>query len=312
MKRKLIFGFLGASILMGSQFTTANVFANENIAVVAEESIGLENNVIKMRGRDLQSHVYKGFDIKFNTKEQKIEIANMLGSAYQIHDYFNEKYMGIKLIGQDGIEKASVELQGTDKINKALKINGVKFEYGDTLEIYHREAHKSDNTKAPFIVEGKVEGQQNNLRTHKYKLTANGLREVFNYPNVIKVLGLPVQGHKNPHGFHIEFDTENQKLKITNVYGIQYGMNSNFGSNDYIKIELIGENGQVKETLDLKGNIETRKALDLNGVDFKYRDTIKIHHEEGVDRYEVTNLEGQTGRTDYEYKITAKGLVSMN
>lgn len=319
MKRKLIFGFLGASILMGSQFTTANVFANENVAVVAEESIGLENNVIKMRGKDLQAHAYKGFDIMFNTKEQKIEITNMLGNSYQIHNHFNEKYMGIKLIGQDGTEKASVELQGTDKTRKAAEseINGAKFEYGDILEVYHREAHKSDNTKAPFIVEGNVEGQQNNLNTHKYKLTENGLREIFDYKNVIQMRGLGAQGHPYK-GFDIMFNTEEGIIELGNVYGAVWPIHPYFNDSLYMKIELVGQDDQVKGMFQLKGsdllsniNLDTNT---LDGAEFEYGDTLKIYHAEGTSsRYKVTgDVKGdvQTSK-EHTYKITNTGLEEI-
>ena len=59
----------------------------------------------------------------------------------QIHKYFNkELYMGITLYDGAGKEKKHVTAEGQETSkNFAKQVNGMQFEYGDVVKVFHAE-----------------------------------------------------------------------------------------------------------------------------------------------------------------------------
>ncbi|MGF9768782.1 putative mucin/carbohydrate-binding domain-containing protein [Bacillus albus] len=71
-------------------------------------------------------------------EEKKLHATDM---DKQIHKYFNkEQYMGITLYDQNGLEKKRVTAEGQDTSkNFAEQVNGLQFEYGDVVKVFHAE-----------------------------------------------------------------------------------------------------------------------------------------------------------------------------
>ncbi|WP_395760980.1 putative mucin/carbohydrate-binding domain-containing protein [Bacillus sp. 3G2] len=70
--------------------------------------------------------------------EKKLHATDM---NKQIHKYFDkEQYMGITLYDQNGTEKKRVTAEGQETSkNFAEQVNGVQFEYGDVVKVFHAE-----------------------------------------------------------------------------------------------------------------------------------------------------------------------------
>ena len=61
-----------------------------------------------------------------------------------IHDYFkDEKYFEFTLYGKDGREKKNVAVKGLENTKAfAKEVNGLSFEYGDVVKVYHAESSR--------------------------------------------------------------------------------------------------------------------------------------------------------------------------
>ncbi|HDX9641512.1 TPA: putative mucin/carbohydrate-binding domain-containing protein [Bacillus mobilis] len=70
--------------------------------------------------------------------EKKLHATDM---NKQIHKYFDkEQYMGITLYAQNGTEKKRVTAEGQETSKDfAEQVNGVQFEYGDVVKVFHAE-----------------------------------------------------------------------------------------------------------------------------------------------------------------------------
>ncbi|WP_368906620.1 M60 family metallopeptidase, partial [Bacillus wiedmannii] len=90
------------------------------------------------------SIAYVGYDndiasvITLKHEEKKFHVTDMNS---QIHKYFNkELYMGITLYDGEGKEKKHVTAEGQETSeNFAKQVNGMQFEYGDVVKVFHAE-----------------------------------------------------------------------------------------------------------------------------------------------------------------------------
>ncbi|HFJ9247327.1 TPA: putative mucin/carbohydrate-binding domain-containing protein [Bacillus cereus] len=90
------------------------------------------------------SIAYVGYDnniasvITLKHEEKKFHVTDMNS---QIHKYFNkELYMGITLYDGEGKEKKHVTAEGQETSkNFAEQMNGIQFEYGDVVKVFHAE-----------------------------------------------------------------------------------------------------------------------------------------------------------------------------
>ncbi|HFK1788976.1 TPA: putative mucin/carbohydrate-binding domain-containing protein [Bacillus pacificus] len=93
------------------------------------------------------SIAYVGFDNKIASvvtlkHEKKQFHATDMDS--EIHEYFNkELYMGITLYDREGKEKKHVTAEGQETPkNFAEQVNGMQFEYGDVVKVFHAEPNR--------------------------------------------------------------------------------------------------------------------------------------------------------------------------
>ncbi|MFV5172147.1 putative mucin/carbohydrate-binding domain-containing protein [Bacillus cereus] len=126
------------------------------------------------------SIVYQGLSnvvcsiVTLNHDDKKLHVTS---TNEQIHSYFNnELYMGITLYDQNGTEKKHVTAEGQETSkNFAEQVNGMMFEYGDVVKVYHAESDRLSWYKNSEFV-GK--GDKKKFKEISFKITPNGLEQV--------------------------------------------------------------------------------------------------------------------------------------
>ena len=95
----------------------------------------------------------------------------------EIHYRFvNEQYIGLTIYDQNGNEKKHVTAEGQETSqNFAEQVNGMAFEYGDVLKVYHAESDRLSWYKKSELV-GK--GDKKKFKEISFKITPNGLEQV--------------------------------------------------------------------------------------------------------------------------------------
>ena len=76
-----------------------------------------------------------------------------------IHDYFgDEKYFEFTLYNKEGKEKKNIEVKGLENTEAfAKEANGLAFEYGDVVKVYHAESSRLHwYQKGLYVGEGKI------------------------------------------------------------------------------------------------------------------------------------------------------------
>lgn len=139
------------------------------------------------------------------------------------------------------------------------------------------------------------------------------------YNNKINFRGIEVQGHIY-HGGQIQFDVSdptNKKINVTDVRGSQYPTHPYFGNDTYMSVTLSDAYGNVKKSVDVKGNDRIDKMCELTGTTFEYGDYLKITHREAPSRLKIDGKVINDFSYDhiptwvlnqYHYRITEKGL----
>lgn len=139
------------------------------------------------------------------------------------------------------------------------------------------------------------------------------------YKNKIDFRGIDVQGHIY-HGGQIQFDVsdpDNKKINVTDVRGYQYATHPYFGNDTYMSVTLSDAYGNVKKSVDVKGNDRIDKMCELTGTTFEYGDYLKITHKEAPSRLKIDGSVINDFSYDhiptwvldqYHYRITEEGL----
>ncbi|MFB5583130.1 putative mucin/carbohydrate-binding domain-containing protein [Bacillus albus] len=126
------------------------------------------------------SIVYQGLSnvvrsiVTLNHDDKKLHVTY---TNEQIHSYFNnELYMGITLYDQNNNEKKHVTAEGQETSkNFAEQVNGMMFEYGDVVKVYHAESDRLSWYKNREFV-GK--GDKKKFKEISFKITPNGLEQI--------------------------------------------------------------------------------------------------------------------------------------
>ncbi len=95
----------------------------------------------------------------------------------EIHYRFvNEQYIGLTIYDGKGNEKKRVKAEGQETSkNFAEQLNGMAFEYGDVVKVYHAESDRLSWYKKSELV-GK--GNKKKFKEISFKITPNGLEQV--------------------------------------------------------------------------------------------------------------------------------------
>ncbi|MFR2067016.1 hypothetical protein [Clostridium sp.] len=189
---------------------TGNVSNSTNI-----NSQTLDANVITVEGTPYFNGQHERFQIRFDTAARQIQIAEQDGR--KLSNTGNNEYFRFVLYDKDMNEKASVSLLGNDKSDsdKLDKIANQLYEEGDFIGIWHAEtkegtseegAPENDATSSSFIPKLKIAGtvgvlnkdssgnlsdsnktknysngmDKKDISERRFKITANGLKEVTN------------------------------------------------------------------------------------------------------------------------------------
>lgn len=150
-----------------------------------------------------------------------------------------------------------------------------------------------------------VYAQSNNSTNTSIEREASTLDQ-----NVITLSGLGY-GQPGYQSFKLKFDTKNQKIKATDLKFPGNAMHSYF-KDDYIGLELIGEDGEVKDHFTMTGNDKVDVVEEINQEDrfkFEYGDRLVIRHAEADWRVKIDgNVIGKTGNNNYNEKVSKQVL----
>ncbi|MCU7666329.1 putative mucin/carbohydrate-binding domain-containing protein [Bacillus thuringiensis] len=128
------------------------------------------------------SLVFKG--LKYNTDIKSIVTLqhnekkfSATADLNQVHHYFKEEtYFEFTLLNQNGIEKKKATVKGIEKAKEfANAINGLEFEYGDVVKVYHAESDRFNwYQNNDFIGQGKAKVEKELL----FKVTEKGFERM--------------------------------------------------------------------------------------------------------------------------------------
>ncbi|PKJ53559.1 M60 family metallopeptidase [Bacillus sp. SN10] len=121
--------------------------------------------------------------------EKKFHVTHMNS---QIHEYFNkELYMGITLYDEEGKEKKHVTAEGQETSkNFAEQVNGMQFEYGDVVKVFHAEPDRLKWYQNNIFI---GQGEQKGTKELFFKVTEKGfekmdmLQEVTTVPQKVVI-----------------------------------------------------------------------------------------------------------------------------
>lgn len=279
-------------------------------------------NEITVEGLGCQGGTH-AFNISFDNLHKTLQVKTIAGKNCPINPYKTGKdYVTVQVVNENGKEVKSVTLKGNDLVSKAEELNGCKFKTGYGLRLTHAEAGshvkitgKIDRCKTNFK-DGIAKDTLENItfRAGKYRLFC---KESEKYPYGITLKGVGCQ--EGVHQFKIGFNKRDKKIKITDVIGLgssgHHEFHTYFNDNAYIKLTLIGEDGEEKKSVTMTGDDNVSTIVDaFNNLDFEYGDNLKIYHAEGEQRFEVSHGDGSKetkSKGEHLYKITDDDLICI-
>ena len=273
---------------IGSVITYAQTNNIKNTLVEREAST-LAQNEITLVGCGCQAHGDHRFTIGFDTTDtnhMKIKIKDIVGGDHTFHPYFSGEYIKLRLIGENGKEKKSVTMNGTQNVLGTIKkeFDNLEFEYGDYLEIHHAEANGRVKIKGTVKSETHKDFSQgvskDELDYGRFKLTKSGLEYVSNKTrNEIIIDGCGC--NLGTHSFKISFDKANEKLIVKSIAGKTHEIEPYYKDKPYVTVQVVDPNGNEVKKVTLKGNDPVLKAEELNGCEFKNDYGLRITHAKG-------------------------------
>ncbi|OXB99055.1 MULTISPECIES: putative mucin/carbohydrate-binding domain-containing protein [Bacillus] len=141
---------------------------------------------------------YDGDDMKsIITLHQDTKKMSATDTDNLIHDYFgDEKYFEFTLYNKEGKEKKNIEVKGLENTEAfAKEVNGLAFEYGDVVKVYHAESSRLHWYQKGLYV---GEGKNKEIKELFFEITENGferleaLQEVTAVPQKL-VIGTDVE-----------------------------------------------------------------------------------------------------------------------
>ncbi|MEC1966892.1 putative mucin/carbohydrate-binding domain-containing protein [Bacillus cereus] len=211
-------------------------------------------------GDDMKSIVTLHHDAK---KMSATDTSNL------IHDYFeDEKYFEFTLYNKEGKEKKNVEVKGLESTEAfAKEVNGLAFEYGDVVKVYHAESSRLHwYQKGVYVGEGK----NKEIKELVFKITENGFERSEAEQTV----------QANPQ--KVVIGTNADKLDAKNFVQVKDG--EVIGFVEKPNTTKIGEQKVKVETKDRFGN---KKVTEVS-VEVTYGDSIVYQGVSNVTRSIVT------------------------
>ncbi|WP_141555609.1 putative mucin/carbohydrate-binding domain-containing protein [Bacillus wiedmannii] len=209
---------------------TKDRFGNKQVTEVPVEVVYGDNIVYAGYGDDIASIV------TLKHEEKKFHVTDM---DSEIHEYFNkELYMGITLYDRDGKEKKHVTAEGQETSeNFAKQVNGMQFEYGDVVKVFHVEPDRlkwyQNNTLTG-------QGEEKGAKELFFKVTEKGFERM---DMLQEVTAKPQQ---------VVVGTDIEKLDAKNFVDVKDGEVVGFVEKP--NTSKIGEQQVKVETKDMFGN----------------------------------------------------------
>ncbi|MDA2461530.1 putative mucin/carbohydrate-binding domain-containing protein [Bacillus cereus group sp. MYBK65-1] len=191
-----------------------------------------------------------------------------------IHDYFkDEKYFEFTLYDKEGRVKKNIAVKGLENTQEfAKEVNGIAFEYGDVVKVYHAESSRLHWYQKDVYV---GEGKSKEIKELVFKITENGFERLDGEQTV----------KANPQ--QVVIGTNSETLDVKNFVEVQGGKVVGFvGKIDMTKI---GQQTVKVETKDRFGNKKVTEvpvevtygdSLVYQGVSDVTRSIITLNHAE--------------------------------
>ncbi|MGL5245943.1 MAG: hypothetical protein ACRC7R_12275, partial [Sarcina sp.] len=287
MKSKKIIALVLAASLVNSSTNvgilvkaTGKTVENINTQIQQEKS-KLENNVINVCGT-VQNQV--DFKIGFDDVKKEFRVYDQTSNVMS-KDSYNFKFWAITICDSTGKEKKYVELKGQDyaNSNKLDTLKGFKYEYGDVIELWHKQHYLFKQS-----IDGKILDSfdnyskklpENNLI--RFQITKEGLKAVPTSKNLDNT-SIYIKGDwwENYDEFIIHFNSKENKIKLSNL-GNWYSYKS-IGYQKYCIIQIFRKNqGEIfKAELNGYDTGQSEKLNRLNNFKYEYGDVIRIWHKD--------------------------------
>ncbi|PGD72070.1 putative mucin/carbohydrate-binding domain-containing protein [Bacillus wiedmannii] len=191
-----------------------------------------------------------------------------------IHDYFkDEKYFEFTLYDKEGTVKKNIAVKGLENTQEfAKEVNGLAFEYGDVVKVYHAEPSRLHWYQKDVYV---GEGKSKEIKELVFKITENGFERLDGEQTV----------KANPQ--QVVIGTNSETLDAKKFVEVQGGEVVGFvGKLDTTKI---GQQTVKVETKDRFGNKKVTEvpvevtygdSLVYQGVSDVTRSIITLNHDE--------------------------------
>ncbi|WP_242292849.1 putative mucin/carbohydrate-binding domain-containing protein [Bacillus cereus group sp. BfR-BA-01441] len=186
-----------------------------------------------------------------------------------IHDYFkDEKYFEFTLYDKEGRVKKNIAVKGLENTQEfAKEVNGIAFEYGDVVKVYHAESSRLHWYQKDVYV---GEGKSKEIKALVFKITENGFERLDGEQTV----------KANPQ--QVVIGTNSETLDAKNFVEVQGGEVVGFvGEIDTTKI------GQQKVKVETKDRFGNKKVTEVP-VEVTYGDSLVYQGVSDVTRSIVT------------------------
>ncbi len=186
-----------------------------------------------------------------------------------IHDYFkDEKYFEFTLYDKEGRVKKNIAVKGLENTQEfAKEVNGIAFEYGDVVKVYHAESSRLHWYQKDVYV---GEGKSKEIKELVFKITENGFGRLDGEQTV----------KANPQ--QVVIGTNSETLDAKNFVEVQGGEVVGFvGEIDTTKI------GQQKVKVETKDRFGNKKVTEVP-VEVTYGDSLVYQGVSDVTRSIVT------------------------
>ncbi len=200
-----------------------------------------------------------------------------------IHDYFkDEKYFEFTLYDKEGREKKNVAVKGLENTKAfAGEVNGLSFEYGDVVKVYHAESSRLHWYQKDVYV---GEGKNKEIKELFFKVTENGFERL---KSLQEVTAKPQQ---------VVVGTEVEKLEAKNFVEVKDG--EVIGFVEKPTTSKVGKQTVKVETKDRFGNKQVTEvplevvygdSIAYVGYDDDIASIVTLKHEEK--RFHATDMD---------------------
>ncbi|PGB51312.1 putative mucin/carbohydrate-binding domain-containing protein [Bacillus anthracis] len=302
----------------------------QEVLVEIEDEKGNKNSIpVQVNGIYGDSIIFQGISndimstvtLRHNEKELNVNF-----TSNKIHYRFeNEEYMGLKLYDRNGIEKKSVSAEGQETGKRfAVELNGVDFEYGDVVKVFHAEPDRLKWYPNNTLVDP---GNAKNKKEKFFKITPQGfelkdsLQEVTAKPQQV-VVGTDVEKLdaksfvEVKDGEVIGFVEKPNTTKI-GEQKVKVETKDIFGNKQVTEVPLevtygdsityVGYNNEIASVVTLKHEEKKLHATDMDEQIHEYFDEeqymgITLYDQNGTEKQRVT-AEGQETSKNFAEQV---------